>query len=74
MTQNPEGAKKAAQTNLKKDPNYYSNLGKRNKGVKKSKPTGTQLMTMEERREFSRNAANKRWQISHEKREKKKAP
>lgn len=49
----PDGRQKAKETNLKKDPDYYKNLGSMNKGKAKSKPTGFQLISEEEHRALS---------------------
>lgn len=59
--QTSKGAQKSKATNLANDPDYYSNLGKLNKGKKKAKLTGFQLLTKEERSKRSREAARIRW-------------
>lgn len=59
--QTPEGRRKAVETNLRNNPDYYKEMGRKNKGRQKSKPTGTQLLTPEERSERGRKAAELMW-------------
>ncbi|GAC1504138.1 MAG: hypothetical protein NVS1B10_09030 [Candidatus Saccharimonadales bacterium] len=57
----PEGHKKVIETLLAKDPDYFKKLGAKNKGVKKTKPSGFAARDKEELRALSRAAAMKRW-------------
>jgi general stress protein YciG len=60
MSGTSAGAQKAKLTNLKKDPDFYSNIGQRSwKNPDRSRETGFALLTPEERAELGRVGGKK---------------